>query len=796
MSRARERVHTDGKFLKIGDQVFRVRGVTYGGFRARLDGWRFPDTVRLKKDLVSIARAGLNTVRTYEVPPPEMVEIASEQGLRLIVGLDCHDWRMEPHPGRRARRRILDAGRRAVAGAIELLAEDTCVLAVAVGNELPVDLVRLHGAGAIEDTLSRLLADVHDADPGMLATYVNFPTTEFLEPEGQDVIAFNVFLEEPEALRRYLKHLQVVSRDKPLLLTELGLAGDVHGEPAQADTLAWQLRAVDQLGCAGATVYAWTDEWAVDDASVRGWGFGITTEEREPKAALEVVEEWARSSPPLDLRSTWPRVSVIVCTYNEERNIERCLASLQACDYPDLEVIVCDDGSTDATVEIARRFPFRVLPMPFVGLAGVRNAGLEAATGDIVAYLDADAACHREWPYHLVLSLDEDVAATGGPNLPWPRAGFVERAVALSPGAPVEVLLTDDRAEHVAGCNMAFHKESLSAVAGFDPAFVSAGDDVDVCWKLLDAGGEIGFSPAAQVLHHRRGSVGGYLRQQRGYGRAERMLSGLHRNRFNRLGQARWRGFVYGGSSILPGLLRPLVYTGHMGSAPFQPVVRRRSEIAAGWVGALLPLALPLMLVGAVLSVLSAWWLLVPGVLVALLLAWATATAVAAKVPRTEPKPLRLRALVGALHVAQPIARVWGRITGRPIRSTPPAEHPWVGDRTTWLRALRGSLEVAGCTVEEGGAGSSWDLRAMTGMSAASITTAVAWKWEPRHRVRYLPRPWLVFVIVLGIVLLAAGFVWGWALLGLALVAAGFDALRLRGRVNNALRKTTLGARR
>ena len=194
------------------------------------------------------------------------------------------------------------------------LAANPTVLALAVGNEIPVDLVRLYGSGKVADTLSRLVAQIHDADPGMLATYVNFPTTEFLEVEGQDLATFNVFLEQPSQLRSYLSHLQVVSGSKPLVMTELGLASEVHGADAQAESLAWQLQTVDEVGCAGATVFSWTDEWAVDDEDVEGWGFGITTAAREARPALQVVEKWATTAYPRDLRDEWPPISVIVNT--------------------------------------------------------------------------------------------------------------------------------------------------------------------------------------------------------------------------------------------------------------------------------------------------------------------------------------------------------------------------------------------------------------------------------------------------------------------------------------------------
>ena len=111
------------------------------------------------------------------------------------------------------------------------------------------------------------------------------------------------------------------------------------------------------------------------------------------------------------------------------------------------------------------------------------------------------------------------------------------------------MLITDDRAEHVPGCNMAFRKHELAAIGGLNPEYTAAGDDVDVCWKLLDRGREIAFAHAAQVRHHRRSTVMGYLRQQRGYGKAEKTLAGPHRHRFNRMGQARWAGVIYGGAA-------------------------------------------------------------------------------------------------------------------------------------------------------------------------------------------------------------------------------------------------------
>ena len=740
-----------------------------------------------------MADIGLNAVRTYTLPTDDVLGLAAEAGLRVIVGLDYPDWRYELQPGGRTQRRVRDAGLRAVDEAMERCARRPDVLAISVGNEVPGDVVRVHGRGAVEDGLGALVEAVHAADPAMLATYTNFPTTEYLDVEGQDLVSFNVFLEDRQKLRRYLRRLQVVSGDRPLLISELGLGSALHGEEAQAESLAWQLREVDEAGCAGASVFGWTDEWTVAGHDVGGWGFGLTHEDRRAKPALAVVGRWAQSTVG-ELREQWPRVSVVVCAHNGDQLIARCLASLERSDYPDLEVIVCDDGSTDGTLAIAEQSPFMVLRLPRGGLSAARNAGLAAATGEIVAFLDADAHCHPEWPYRLALSLeDENVVATGGPNLPVSGVGFVERAVGASPGGPVEVLLGDDRAEHVPGCNMAFEREALLQIGGFDPIFTAAGDDVDVCWKLLDAGREIAFAPAAQVRHHRRDTLGGYLRQQVGYGKAERLLSGRHRHRFNSLGQARWAGFVYGGARALGRLLRPVVYHGRTGSALFQPVVGRPAEQIVSRLGAYVPLAAALAVLGLLAS-LSLWWLAAPALTIVLLMAYGATVAFAVRPDRGEPHPLRFRLFVGLLHLLQPLARAWGRLCGARADSLSEAPPHWLGDRLAWIETLGRELSDQGCTVKASEAHDRWDLDVTVGpLMRCRLTTAVVWNWQPLYRRVVRLRPASLVVLVPGFAVMLLNIWSGLFLVGAVFVAAGLEAVRLRRSCGKAIRRTTAG---
>jgi O-antigen biosynthesis protein len=792
-SGAAARVLADGKHLTADGEPFHARGVTYGGFATRDDGMPYPERAQIKLDLAAMADLGLNTVRTYTPPPPELLELAEEFGLRVLVGLHYRDWRLEPETGRAARRRILDAGLRAVDEAMERCAGDPTVLAIVVGNELPVDLVRLHGAGAVESVLCELVDRVHRSDPETLATYANFPTTEFLDVSNQDVVCFNVFLEQPHTLSRYLAHLQVVAGAKPVLVTELGLAAAVHGEADQAVFLERQFRCVAEHGLAGAMVFSWTDDWVVAEQPVSGWGFGITDSDRVPKPAAVAVANWSRSNAPCDLRDAWPQISVVVCAFNEENTIGECLESLMASDYPKLEIIVCDDGSTDRTVAIARRFPVTVLELPHGGLSRARNAGLAASSGEIVAYLDADAACHPDWPYYLALSFEnENVAASGGPNLPFDDIDVVERAVGLCPGGAQEVLVSPERAEHVPGCNMAFRRSDLERVGGFDPVYRTAGDDVDVCWKLLDSGREIAFAAAAQVRHHRRGTVRGFLRQQRGYGRAERLLASPHRDRFNGLGQARWQGFLYGGSRLLPRLLRPVVYTGWMGLAPFQPVIRHRSARLGAWVAATLPLIAVGGALGVALAATSRWWLLLPGLAALVMLGYGIGTALAAPLGHRVERRVATRALVGVLHVAQPFARTWGRLTGRtgPARSRTSAS--WSGNRAAWLADLERELRRTRLKVDVGGQGRTWDLRVTAaGLVSARVTTAVLWEWEPRCRVSLRPGPALGLVGSASILLAATGSLVGWLAFGGLLLMAAVTSLWVRATVHRAVSATT-----
>ena len=653
-----------GKFLSLDGEKLWVRGVTYGSFRPRADGEAFPDDEVVEWDFAAIAAAGLNAVRTYTVPPLRLLETAAHHGLRVMVGLpwEQHVAFLDDPDRTRSIERRVRAGVRACAG-------HPAVLCFAIGNEIPAPIVRWHGRRRVERFIERLYRAAKSEDPDALVTYVNFPSTEYLDLPFVDLCCFNVYLEERERLESYLARLHNLAGNRPLLLAEIGLDSRRNGEDGQAQMLDWHVRTAAAAGCAGAFAFAWTDEWHRGGHDVEDWDFGLTRRDRSPKPALMAVGDAFCDLPPRP-DSTWPRVSVVVCSCNGADRLRDCFDGLMELDYPNHEIIVVDDGSTDETAGLASAYPFTVIQTANRGLSNARNTGLAAATGEIVAYLDDDARPDPDWLTYLAHTfMTSDYAGVGGPNIAPGGDGAVADCVANTPGGPKHILLTDTEAEHIPGCNMAFRKESLEAVGGFDPQFRVAGDDVDICWRLRQQGWRLGFAPAAMVWHHARKSLYAFWRQQRGYGKAEALLERKWPEKYNAAGDARWGGHLYGSGplhAVLP--KRPRIYYGTWGMSPFQQLYRpadgalRSAPLMPEWY------LLLASLVG--LSALGVVWrpfflvlpLLVAGIAVVIAQAVRGARRARFEASAGKGRALRLRALTAGLYVAQPIARLVGRL--------------------------------------------------------------------------------------------------------------------------------------
>lgn len=730
------RARAAGKFLFVGDEKLYVRGGTYGTFRPDENGCDFPAQGVVEGDFALMAASGLNAVRIYSAPPRWLLDEAGNAGLRVMVGLP---W--EQHIAfLDDRRRVRGIEARVRAG-VQACAGHPAVLCYAVGNEIPPAIVRWAGRRRVERHIRRLYEIAKSEDPEALATYGNFPSTEYLDLPFLDLVCFNVYLERPADFEAYLARLQNLAGERPLILGEIGLDSRRNGEHGQAQSLHHQVRVAFSSGCVGAFVFAWTDEWHRGGYDVQEWDFGLTTRDRTPKPALSVVRR-VFAEAPFPPAASWPRVSVIVCVHNGATTLADCLEGLASLEYPDYEVIVVDDGSFDGSAEIAAGFECRLIRTENRGLARARNAGLAAATGDIVAYLDSDARPDPHWLKYLAGALNGDeYVGVGGPNLACPDDGEIAECVANTPGGPIHVLLSDRDAEHIPGCNMAFHKWALEMIGGFDPRFRVAGDDVDVCWRLQERGWKLGFSPAAVVWHHQRSSVRAFWRQQFGYGRAEALLEAKWPEKYNAAGHVTWGGRIYGPAPLSALRHASRVYHGTWGVAPFQS---RQADVQGDLIGSLAatPEWYLLLLALGALSLLGLLWApllavvpLFPLAAGASLVRALQGAALARFARPAEPgwTRLRKRGLTAFLFLLQPAARLAGRLsnglTPWRFRSASRFTPPWPRGLSIWseswrdtaerLEELERALKEARAVVPRGGPYDRWDLEVRGGTSGA-----------------------------------------------------------------------------
>ena len=292
---------------------------------------------------------GLNAVRTYTVPPRRLLDLAYKHGLYVMAGLpwEQHVAFLDSWKQVRSIHARVREGVRSVAG-------NPALLCIAVGNEIPSSIVRWHGPRRIQRHLRRLCETAKSEDPEALVTYVNYPTTEYLELPFLDLMCFNVFLEARPDLASYLARLQNIAADRPLIMTEIGLDSRSHGHDRQSEVLSWQVDTVFRGGAAGMFVFSWTDEWHRGGHDIEDWDFGLTKRDRTPKPALASVQKaYAEAAFPAGRR--WPKITVVVCSYNGRATIGECVEHLRKLQYPNFEIIVIDDGSTNGVSELAQR---------------------------------------------------------------------------------------------------------------------------------------------------------------------------------------------------------------------------------------------------------------------------------------------------------------------------------------------------------------------------------------------------------------------------------------------------------
>jgi mycofactocin system glycosyltransferase len=241
-------------------------------------------------------------------------------------------------------------------------------------------------------------------------------------------------------------------------------------------------------------------------------------------------------------KADFPVVSIVIPVLDRAEELGRCLDSLARIDYPQekLQVIVVDDGSSDDSASVARRSGATVVYSGGTGRgpAAARNVGAAHAGGEILAFIDSDCTASPGWLAELVpLFRDQKTAAVGGKVEGMCSASAVDRYEAvmssLSLGSRERLGNSGDDTFYLPSCNLLVRRSVFLSVLGFQES-MHVGEDVDLTWRLRDAGWTIVYLPAGNILHQHRSTLRSFMSRRFDYGTSEGMLQKLHPRRRKR----------------------------------------------------------------------------------------------------------------------------------------------------------------------------------------------------------------------------------------------------------------------
>ena len=236
--------------------------------------------------------------------------------------------------------------------------------------------------------------------------------------------------------------------------------------------------------------------------------------------------------------SDHPFVSVIIPVRNRPMEIEACLRSLGEVVYPQekFEIIVVDDASTDHTASSVSAFPVQLIPLKENKQASYcRNLAASKARGDILAFIDSDCLAEPLWLQELIPAFkDPSLGAVGG----MVDSYFVESSLdlyeqvksSLIVGFRAKRSLERERFFYVPSCNLLARRDLFLKLGGFKEE-LSVGEDVDLCWRMQDAGYHVEFRPAGRIYHRHRNRLRHFCARRFDYGTSEPLLQQLHPER-------------------------------------------------------------------------------------------------------------------------------------------------------------------------------------------------------------------------------------------------------------------------
>jgi lipopolysaccharide/colanic/teichoic acid biosynthesis glycosyltransferase/glycosyltransferase involved in cell wall biosynthesis len=228
-----------------------------------------------------------------------------------------------------------------------------------------------------------------------------------------------------------------------------------------------------------------------------------------------------------------PEYSVVIPAYQAADIVGNCVKALNAQSVPHerYEIIVVDDGSTDDTAKAAREAGAdRVLVIPHRGRSAARNAGIEAAEGEIILFTDADCEPSPDWVEQITLPLqDPEIAGAKGVYRTRQKK-LVARFAQLEYENKYIRMAQQERIDFVDTYSAAYRRDILIANGGFDP-HLEVDEDQELSFRLARKGYQMVFAPQAAVYHRHVTSLGEYWRRKFEIGYWKTLLLNWHPER-------------------------------------------------------------------------------------------------------------------------------------------------------------------------------------------------------------------------------------------------------------------------